>query len=233
MAPSLAQKAYKFIKNDIIACVLEPGQQIVQTKLAEEYQIGTTPIRDALQRLAQEGLVEPIPRFGYIVSQITLSDLNDMYELRSIFESAAARLATVRASEEQLERIAKLARVTYVHRDREKTSEFLAINAEFHASIAIATGNQRLVNLFSKLLDEMTRLFQLGLDVRDNAEEMREEHITLVQALCDRDPDRAEQIAKGLVARSHERALEALKPSLEGSPLRPRRQAVHPKLSRS
>ena len=220
MAPSLAQKAYELIKNDIIACVLEPGQQIVQSKLAEEYQIGTTPIRDALQRLVQEGLVESMPRFGYIVNQITLSDLNDMYELRSILESAAARLAAVRASEEQLDRIAKLAKVTYVYRDRNKTSEFLATNAEFHGSIAVATGNQRLVSLLSKLFDEMTRLFQLGLDVRDDAEEMREEHVTLAQALCDRDPDRAEQVARELVTRSHERALEALRPSLEGSPLR-------------
>jgi len=220
MAPSLAQKAYELIKNDIIACVLEPGQQIVQSKLAKEYQIGTTPIRDALQRLVQEGLVESMPRFGYIVSQITLSDLNDMYELRTILESAVARLAAVRASEEQLDRIAKLAKVTYVYRDRNKTSEFLATNAEFHGSIAVATGNQRLVNLLSKLFDEMTRLFQLGLDVRDDAEEMREEHVTLAQALCDRDPDRAEQVARELVTRSYERALEALRPSLEGSPLR-------------
>lgn len=217
---SLAERAYKLIKADIISCALKPGQQIVQSQLAEKYQIGTTPIRDALQRLTQEKLVHPIPRFGYIVTPITLSDVQEMYELRSILESAVARLAAVRASQEQLQKIATLAKSTYVYKDPVSSSEFLATNAEFHVAVAVAAGNQRLVDLLSKLLDEMTRLFQLGLDVRDSAADMRQEHITLAQILCDRDSDRAAQIAQELVAFSHQRALEALTPYLEGSPLR-------------
>lgn len=84
MGESLAGQAYEAIRNEIITCRLRPGQQIAQPQLAERYQTGTTPVRDALQRLAQEGLVQPIPRFGYLVTQITLSDVTEMYELRSI-----------------------------------------------------------------------------------------------------------------------------------------------------
>lgn len=217
MSQSLADKAYEVTKADIITCVLEPGQQIVQSQLAEKYQIGMTPIREALQRLTQEGFVQPVPRFGYIVSPITFSDVREIYELRAIVESAAARLSAVRGAQERLEKIRTSADFSYVYKDRHSYVEFLARNNDFHRSIAEAADNQRLVDLVSKLLDELTRVFHLGLDLRDSAEEMRDEHLALAQALCDRDPDRADQIVQSQIARSQNRVLEALIRRLGGS----------------
>ena len=210
MSQSLADRAYDVIKADIITCVLEPGQQIVQSQLAERYKIGMTPIREALQRLALEGFVQPIPRFGYVVSSITFSDVHEIFELRSIVESAAARLAAVRGSQERLERIRAHADFAYVYKERQSYVDFLARNIDFHRSVAEVAGNQRLVDLVSRLLDELTRVFHLGLDVKDSAEEMRDEHIALAQALCERDPDRAEQIVQSQISRSQNRVLEAL-----------------------
>ena len=73
VAVSLADKAYEVIKADIITCVLRPGQQIAQPRFAERYGMGLTPVREALQRLAQEGFVQAVPRFGYIISPIAIS----------------------------------------------------------------------------------------------------------------------------------------------------------------
>jgi DNA-binding GntR family transcriptional regulator len=210
MKPSLSDQAYETIKAEIITCVLEPGQQIAQSQLVERYHVGTTPIREALQRLAQEGFVQPIPRFGYIVSPITSSDVHEIYELRSVLESAAARLAAIRGTDGQLQEIANSAGFTYVYQDRDSYSDFLTRNADFHLSIAIAASNRRLADQISRLLDEMTRIFHLGLDLKDSAEEMRDEHLALVKALCDRDPDRAEQLVQSQIARSQQRVLEAL-----------------------
>ncbi|MBC7225211.1 MAG: GntR family transcriptional regulator [Anaerolineae bacterium] len=207
---SLADKAYEVIKTDIITCVLRPGQQIAQPQLAERYGVGLTPVREALQRLAQEGFVQAVPRFGYIVSPIAISDVYEIYELRSIAESAAARLAAVRGSQEALRRIAEEANFTYRYRDRRSYSDFLALNSKFHLSIAEAAGNRRLANLVAHLLDELLRVFHLGLDLRDSAEEMRDEHIALATALLERDPIRAEQLVQSQIARSQQRVLEAL-----------------------
>jgi DNA-binding GntR family transcriptional regulator len=102
MRHSLADKAYEILQGEILTCAVKPEQQIVQSQLAERYQVGTTPIREALQRLAQGGFVQPIPRFGYIVNPTPISDVHKIYELRSIVESAVARLAAVRGSQEQL-----------------------------------------------------------------------------------------------------------------------------------
>ena len=218
MNPSLAGKAYEIVKGEIITCALEPGQQIVQSQLAERYHIGLTPVREALQRLAQEGFVQPIPRFGYIVSPITLSDVREIFELRSIVESSAARLAAVRGLQEQLNEILAHADFTYVYKERQSYTDFLAHNADFHRSIAVAARNQRLVDLVSRLLDELTRVFHLGLDLRDSAEEMRNEHLALAQVLCDRDPGRAEQIVQSQIVTSQNRILEALTRRISGIP---------------
>ena len=77
MPPSLAEQAYQLLRADIISCVLKPGQQVVQSRLAAHYQIGTTPIRDALHRLARENLVQPVPRSGYVITPITLTDIQE------------------------------------------------------------------------------------------------------------------------------------------------------------
>jgi len=214
--PSLSDVAYEAIKKEIITCVLEPGQQIVQHQLAARHQIGLTPIREALQRLALEGFVQPIPRFGYIVSPITFSDVHEIFELRSILESAAARLAALRATDQQLNEFLAAAGFTYVFKDPDSYSHFLSLNADFHCSLGLLAGNQRLADQISKVLDELTRVFHLGLDLRDSTDEMRDEHMMLAQALCDRDPDRAEKIVQAQIARSQQRVLEALTDRLIG-----------------
>jgi len=207
---SLSDKAYETIKADILTCALEPGQQIAQQQLVERYQLGTTPIREALQRLAQEGLVQPIPRFGYTVSYVTLSDVHEVYELRLVLEPSAARLAAMRGTEAQLDRIAQAAGLTYIEEDGRRVPDFSAHNVDFHLSIAVAAGNRRLLDSISRVLDEMTRIFHLGLDLRESAGEMQEEHLALVKALYDGDPDRAEHLMHSQIARSKERVLEAL-----------------------
>jgi DNA-binding GntR family transcriptional regulator len=210
MRVSLSDRAYDIVKSDILTCALEPGEQVAQQQLAEKYQLGLTPIREALQRLAQEGFVQPIPRFGYVVSPITFSDVQEIYELRSILESAAVRLAVARGTEQQLAEVARIADFTYVYQNRESYTYFLARNTDFHRSVAALAGNRRLADQILKLLDEMTRIFHLGLDLRDSATEMREEHLNLVKALCARDPCRAEQVVRSQIARSQQRVLEAL-----------------------
>ena len=213
MAQSLAMQVYETIKNEIITCVLQPGQQIAQPQLAERYQTGITPIREALQKLTKEGLVQSIPRFGYIVSPITIEDVGEIYELRSVLESAAARLAAMRATQEQINNLIELANYTYVFQDHDSYTDFLSHNREFHQAVAVASGNKRLAESISQLLDELTRVFHLGLDIKDSAEEMRNEHKHLVDALQKQDPDESEQIVQAQIVHSQQRVIEALLPS--------------------
>jgi DNA-binding GntR family transcriptional regulator len=136
--------------------------------------------------------------------------VREIFELRYVLESAMARLAASRADPKVLDEIRANAHFTYTYRDRESYTEFLALNSDFHRRIADSTGNGRLASAISQILDELTRVFHLGLDIRDSAEEMKQEHVALAEALCDRDPDRAARIVQDQVERSQERILQAL-----------------------
>jgi DNA-binding GntR family transcriptional regulator len=206
MRPSLSDQAYELIKQDIITCVFEPGQQIIQKQLAERYGLGTTPVREALQRLAQEGFVQPIPRFGYTVRYVALSDVHEIYELRLILEPMAARLAAMRAGPEALEMIARNADLNYVY----PRGGAHVHHAAFHRSIAAACGNSRLYEMTVRVLDEMTGIFHLGLDLSDSLADMQGEHASLVAALQEHDPDRAEQLMRGQILHSRQLVLDAL-----------------------
>jgi len=210
MKVSQSEQAYELLKRAILNCDLAPGMEISQAQLVEKFNLGITPTREALKRLEQVGYVRSIPRFGYVISELSIVDIQEIYELRLILESAAARLAATRITPGQLDQLQEAAHYTYTFRDRKSYIEFLDMNTMFHTQIAYSAGNQRLAALIKKLLDDMTRIFHLGLDLRDSAAEMRDEHLALLNALRDRDPERAEAVVRAQILRSQQRVLERL-----------------------
>jgi DNA-binding GntR family transcriptional regulator len=206
----LAEQAYHTIKEAIINGVLRPGELIRERGLARRYQLGKTPVREALQALQQEGLVEAVPRAGYIVSAITTRDVQDLFQLRSILETAAAELAVRNASQETLDDLWKSADFKYIHGDRASYEAFLKLNTEFHYKVAMASGNKRLAQIVLGLVENLERLFHLELDVRDAADEMVAEHKALVSALIDRDLEKTRQVITDQIRKSRDRVLEAI-----------------------
>lgn len=220
-SPSLSDQTYSQIKNDIVTCLLVPGQMIVQNDLVEKYQVGITPVREALHRLAQEGYIQSVPRLGYVVSQITRRDIEEIYELRLILETSSSVLAANRGKETDLSKILESADFTYVYHDRQSYSSFLKKNAEFHVSIAACTFNRRLIYQVSKTMDELSRVFHLGLDLKDSAEEMREDHLSIAKAIYNREETLVETLIREEIIRSRTRvmvALEKIEKEAEPSP---------------
>jgi len=207
---SLAHQAYTALRKDILTCELDPGSTIAQSQLVKRYDFSLTPVREALKRLEQEGYVQSIPRFGYLITPVTLKDVEDLYDLRLILEQSAVRMAIQRASAEQLAQIQQKATFTYKFKNRLSYLQFLEHNISFHVSIALASGNRKLAEMLANVLNEMTRIFNLGLDLRDSAEEMRNEHILLAAALAQRDIQPAEQIVQDQIVLSRQRVVEML-----------------------
>ncbi len=211
MRVTFANKAYEQIKFDIITCLYVPDQQITQPQLVEKYELGITPIREALHRLAQEGFLRPIPRFGYVIIPISIPDVNQIYELRAILEPAAAHIAAEVASDAALEHLLKSAGFSYIPGDRQSIIDFVNNNAKFHLTFAVATGNRRLVEAISRMLDEMARIFFLGLNFREMSEEVQAEHQAIATAIYHRDPDKAEQTSRDEIAHSKARIIDVLR----------------------
>ena len=212
---SLAAKAYIAIKKDILTCHLFPGTQIAQSQLVERYEFGVTPIREALKRLENENYVQSIPRYGYIITPITIKDIEDIYGLRLILETSSVRLAIQCASDEELIHLKDGVDFTYTFKDRETYLEFLQHNIDFHVAIAMASGNRKLAEMLRGVLNDMTQIFNLGLDLRDSALEMRHEHVALANALASRNLENAIEIITDQIQLSRQRVMEEISEYLD------------------
>ena len=208
--PLLSDRAYERIRHDIIGCVLAPGIEISETQLCAHYKLGKAPVRMALNRLAHDGLVRAIPRRGYRVTDVTLKDIHDVFELRLMLEPMAARMAAGKVDAQRLRALDDACRAGYQQGDAKSTSRFLDANKAFHVEIARAAGNGRLADAVEQLLDEMTRLLHLGLGLRDRSQEMSREHRSLLKALVRGDGDTAERICREQIEAARGMVLSAI-----------------------
>ncbi|MCI3953230.1 MAG: putative Transcriptional regulator, GntR family [Burkholderiales bacterium] len=194
--PLLTDRAYERIKHDITCCSIAPGTEISEAQLCAQYKLGKAPVRMALTRLAHDGLVRAIPRRGYIVTAVTLKDIQDVFELRVMLEPTAARMAAGRVNAQRLRTLDEACRAGYQPGDAKSISRFIEATKAFHVAIAQATGNLRLARTVEELLDEMTRLLHLGLGLRNRSQEMQQEHRALVKALLRGDGVTAERLCR-------------------------------------
>jgi len=207
---SITDQAYEILRSEILTCRLQPGSQIAQNQLVEQFDLGLTPVREALKRLEMEGFVQSIPRFGYIITPITTKDIEEIFELRLILETAAAKLATKRASDEMLAMLVKNATFSYQYHDTQSYADFLEQNKMFHITIALLARNQHMADILANLLDKSQRMFHAGLELRDSSDEMQHEHTELVDAMIARDADRAAEICEEQIINSSRRIFEML-----------------------
>lgn len=206
----LTEEAYNKIRSDILSCTLEPGAHISLNYLCERYQIGRTPINNALQKLMNESLILSIPRVGYFVSLITMDDVKQLFEAIMILQVNINALAAINASDEDLEKIVIMSDFSYVYKDLESYYLYLEKNRAFHIKIASATGNSLLVDILSKVMDIFTRILYLGLDLKDSGNEMYIEHYDLAIALRNRDTELVKELTRQQIVRSKGRVMDAL-----------------------
>lgn len=190
---SLAETAYECIKRDIVHCELAPGIQVTEEQLGERYGIGRAGVRAALKRLYQEKLVT-LSRRGYFIAPITLKHVNDVFQIRTLLEPPASRMAAGRIDADLLRRLDELCQAHYKPGDPRSAEDFLSVNTEFHLAIAGATGNELLYDTLASLFDKVERVHHLGHILHDRNEEAYHEHRELVEALLAGDAESAERV---------------------------------------
>lgn len=198
--------AHRKIRSEVIRCQLAPGTEVSEAGLASRLGFGKAAVRAALMRLCQEGLVQVIPRRGYLITPITVKDVLEIFESRMALEPAIARLAAGRVNESELVRADLRWAQSYAASDRYVDDSALQGNKNFHLQIAEATGNVRLVQMQARILDETDRLIYLGLPIANDRSEIQEGHKSLIKALASGDSAAAEleaarhvEIAKAIV----------------------------------
>ena len=192
---SRSDHLYAQLRRAIVQGELRPNQRLVETELAEMLDVSRTPVREALQRLAIDGLVSR--RRGWEVREHDAGEIEQIYACRAALEGYAARLAALHATDEQLDEIAG---ILFSISDASDRDEMVAVNEHFHEAIIDAAGNPLLAELAGR-----SRLYYFNrrvahLYTEAETAQSRQQHIRLLEALRGRDPDRAEAVTREHIA---------------------------------
>ncbi len=183
-------------RNLILTNQLEPGERLIQIRLAEQLGISRTPVREALQKLASEGLVTFSPYRGATVAEFSPSELDDIYSIRIALEGYCARLAALRITDEQLEQLEALFGQMKEEYRRADRWQLLAVNREFYAVLYAIPNRPRLYDLTMKYLDMANLYRRMALAQESYFKRIVEGHKELLAVLRERDSEGVERVLR-------------------------------------
>lgn len=208
---ALPDRIYAILKHRILTCSMRPGEKIVEAALCQEMHVSRTPLREAFNRLALEGLIEMKPYRGFAVAPVTVEGYKELCEFRRIVESGGAALAAKRATPEAVERLMAVAETRYVVGDKDTYAGYLRANSAFHLELVRATGNSQLESVVMSALDRHQRPLYLGLDEGVDAAASTREHFAIVDAVRRGDSTLARELMERHIGSAEDRIAIALK----------------------
>lgn len=186
---------FQTLRNAILSGELEPGERLMETQLGEKLGVSRTPIREAIRKLELEGLVIMIPRKGAQVAPFTEKDIVDVLEVRASLEALAARLACKRMDDRAFLRLQLvIAEYEYALKDGD-IETMIEKDVEFHETIFNASQNDRLIQLFSSMGEQIQRYRVTYFKNITESERVLVEHNALLDALKARDEELASNLA--------------------------------------
>ena len=191
----LRDVVFNTLRQAILKGELKPGERLLEIALAERLGVSRTPVREAMRKLEQEGLVVMIPRRGAQVANITEKDLNDVLEVRIALENVAIEKACTRMSEEDMGRL-WLAAKEFEHTMAEGNLVRLAeADVVFHEIIYRASDNKRLNQVLNNLREQIYRYRVEYLKEEETRNVLVKEHEELTKAIRQRDVKKAQEIS--------------------------------------
>jgi DNA-binding GntR family transcriptional regulator len=186
---TLSERVYSAFKLDIIHGMFQPGEALSEKDLARRYKASRTPVREAAVRLQNDRLLRIVPNRGYFVAQITLQVLNDIYEFRSAVECA------------------DLAKACCSPDDRRSCVRFIEADTAFHVGIALLARNQMLVKAVGEARSQMERIMLAAIDIHYFGEVPGREHLAILNAIRERDPESARQLMHDHIVQSKDKVM--------------------------
>jgi DNA-binding GntR family transcriptional regulator len=202
---NLDEKIYTRLRTMIVGRQMLPGERILQDRLAREMGVSRTPLVNALKRLAQEGLVDWVPRRGIYVKRFTKRQMAKLFQVREALEGLSARLAAPRIDPAEVHQLGKMFRSLDTAPKSAAVRKYVERDRYFHWRIVEIAGNEQLAHAMESV-NMMFFAWQDGL-VRP-ASETVQEHFSILEALRRRDPDASEAAMRLHIRRSVERLEE-------------------------
>lgn len=213
----LKERTYGAVKRMILSGTLRPGAKLQERDLSRRLKVSRTPLREALSRLVQEGLVENRPRRGHYVRAIDAKSVEDLYDLREMLEKHAIRLAARRLTDDDIAALERLRQTLRKYgRDSIQGEAEQRDGLRLHEIIVRAARNEFLLETLTKLYDRLQMFVWIDAIYEDEAALTRREHEAIIDAAQARDEKRLLRLMEQHLRRSKGNVLRALRarPSL-------------------
>lgn len=204
---SLREMVSNRLRELIVQAHLEPGQKLVERELCEQFGVSRTLLRESLQQLQAEGLIDHVPHRGLTVAVLTPKEARDLYDVRHVLEERAVRLFIANATTEHFEQLQRSLDHLRSPEARASIQSLLEAKTAFYATLLEGCDNQAIAELFTLLNNRITLLRRRSLSQPGRVEQSVAELEELVTAIGDKDVDRAVAVCELHVQRASALAL--------------------------
>jgi DNA-binding GntR family transcriptional regulator len=187
--PILREEVYTCVKEAILTGEIAPGERLSVGRLQKDIGLSHTPIREALLKLEQEGFVSRLAKGGFIVSQFSKKDIEEIFDLRCILESHAITFTIENISEKDIKKLEKNIKESEYFIREKRLDQVSKLNTEFHDLINGFCKNERLLNLINDLRDQIFQYRSAIIRVPHMAKLSINHHKQMIQAIKEKDLD--------------------------------------------
>ncbi len=193
---SLAERVYNSLEEEILNGTLKSGDTLTELSLSKRLGVSRTPIRAAISRLAEEGLVSIEANRGATVTGVSSDDLVNIYKIRMRLEGLASAEAALKISEEDKKRLCESVELAEFYINKKDAEKLKELDSEFHNIIYKASGNRLLSKILSELHRNIKTYRKLSLSVPDRLSKSIEEHKSILDAIVRGDSEEADRLTK-------------------------------------
>jgi DNA-binding GntR family transcriptional regulator len=214
-ALSLSEQIASKLAESIVQGVYEPGDRIHEVAVSDRFQVSRGPVREALRILEKEGLVQIQPRRGAVVTNLTIQEVQDVFEIRAMLLGLAGRRAAqiqnAELTAELKARVNRLSDLLDIEETEEVTDAYLTEVQELNLLLCARTGSERLTSIIYSLLHQTMRYSRLGLSTNQRRRQSAANWAKLVELIEKGDGKGAQEMTEILVERSKNMAVRLLK----------------------
>ena len=193
-ARSREDEVFQTLEEEILTGIYKRGDALTELALSDRLGVSRTPVRAALQRLREEGLVEIYPNRGAVVVGVTVDDLIDTYKIRMRLEGLASAMAAGRLDQKAREALVESVELSEYYMTKGDTEHLKDLDTDFHHTIYEASGNRMLSKILTELHRNIKTYRKLSLTVPGRLERTVKEHREILDAILAGDAERAEKL---------------------------------------
>jgi len=206
---SVREKTYDYLKSNILSGRFVPGERLAEEHLAEELGVSRTPVREALHKLEQEGLIEPLESRGFRVPHDSPEEIEDLFDIRTVLEGYTLKIICERITNEQIEKLEETIDKAEDALRRKRIDEVFQWNTQFHDTLhSLVADKRRFHSLIVNMRKYVLRYRKDTLQNLGAGKRTMDGHRQILLALKLKDPELCERVMRIHIRQSKEDALQ-------------------------